>query len=643
MNTFLPNPPTLPYDIQLEVIKIALNRLKDPDDLAHALISFSLISQPLRIFCQKQIFRRFVTGKETCYLRKRILANSPHLIPYVKELCFRYEEDPIPGPDRHISTMEMEVIQTLTSLERISAMVKRNRCSWCDFPQCVRHLIIDFTIRRRITSLYFEGLANFPPPFVAYWKFLDSVDVREGAWYPHYTSMELSPNSEEAFEQARDEDSFEDVNSLLLFEKAPKKSTLAGSATTLTSLCLLDCDDILFWMLANDDDVLDVPYVTRPGDSFKPDTWQSQNALAANGSGEDDNHNQGRHNRAVCDHYTPVFSSDTTGKSAIFDFDFSRLRTLTVDITPGNLRPLWHIIHEASGSIVSLDIRERLRFWSTNDPFGFPATSQDLSRNLPRYVSLASLSHLRVLTLEMFLRCIGAETTMPYTLASWSALLRTAPYEIRVLDLRISLYEGSRWYMDPYEIFISPPDDEENDNDSEDEGSFPNAFDTLDDVISSTFYFPSLEFVRLHLYIPEPDPEDSEAGMDVDVVDEEDVEVMQAWATNANAHGYLGENDKTDRYTKLTWLNDATFVCESGGVGGTTTNYNASPSSSSISGADCDLPSFSDDESGRASERSILREDILTSVDYMFGRTRRRFASTKSFVVTADIAPNFTR
>lgn len=84
--------PSLPYDIQLEVIEFALDDISDPEERSRALATFSLISAPLCIFCQRKIIRQFTVGTAGTYKQQLILASNPSLCLYIKELRFFFND-----------------------------------------------------------------------------------------------------------------------------------------------------------------------------------------------------------------------------------------------------------------------------------------------------------------------------------------------------------------------------------------------------------------------------------------------------------------------------------------------------------------------------------------------------------------------
>ncbi|KAF9476578.1 hypothetical protein BDN70DRAFT_897249 [Pholiota conissans] len=619
--------PTLPYDIQLEVVKIALDSLFDPEERAKALSDYSFISGAMRVFCQKQIFRLFFTGREHSLNRKHILSNSPHLIAYVKELHISASYR------THISSIDMDVICILTSLDRIMLVVENNLCPWKSLSYCICRTVVDLILTRKITSVFFKGVTHFPISFIALWSSLKSVEVRDANPDGNYLHVEPGSESDDDVEIEKNkkrEDVFEDFDRLLLFQEAPKTAPRGCATIKLTNLCLLDSDPMMVSLLLHPDNIPDLSALTLYATKHFNKANVDSNAIIPS----DDSSHEGVNSNFFCVHYAPILSDYSRGYPRVFVPDFSKLCSFTADISPPNLRPVFHIIRQASESLVKLDIRERFRQYSELDPFGLDLSLNPLVPcNLPEEISLASLHRLQTLSITITRQSVF-QPISPNAMSSWCSLLRTAPYGIRTLELTLDLYyfytvRDLEW------VFALPEDVDDKGN------PCPNMFSTLDDIISSRVYFPYLERVQIHVDLPEDSRiSGSDDRLAIDVVDDEDIEKMKNWATTVEIHQCLPEDvifEGNHIYEDIPPDESVLFYGP----------YSPEYEGSELADVDSeelmrsvvigsDAPSFRSDESGQTRVRLLLDEDVLASIDYMFKCTRTRFTGTNSFVVTVD-------
>ncbi|KAF9476565.1 hypothetical protein BDN70DRAFT_897245 [Pholiota conissans] len=567
--------PALPYDLQLEIVKAFLNQITDTQDRTNALNNLSLVSPALRDFCQKQIFRRFTIGKSAYHNQKLLflLWHIPRLRSYCKEL--RYEVPPS-APARHVSEAEIRLIQGLESLEHISVTVMHGDFPYEDLAICVRQTINYVIASFPIISLCFEGVTEIDPNDFALWGSLTSVEIRStnpNPTFSRYDSEDVDPGGAE--------DICEDFDQLQLVEHVPEMLPQQCARIKLRNLSLLDADDVLYSFLSYSDEMFDVKHVAL---SLNPSDWY---LCYPEGQCSDDHHIPPWTPRIY--HPTPLRTS--------YAFDFSQLRTFTVDFGPSNLRLVWHIIRQASESLVSLDIRERLRLYSTKDAFGLDLKGPFIPRDFPQEISLASLSALRVLSFKSNIKY----NKKPHELASWCPLLRTAPNGLRELNFTIDLFEVPQMlYIE--QIFILPDTVDKNGN------PLPNKFDALDELISSRYYFPSLETFRIHVVLPEPDDCLGEYGFDYDVVNEDDLKERDIFCALEPASTVANNNPSSSAYIN-----------------------------------ELDGPAFVDDDDWDVTAPLVHSNYVRASIDYIFRRTKARFSSTDSFIVTIDVEPFFNK
>jgi hypothetical protein len=324
--------PCLPYDVLVEIIDIFLADLGDDDDQTYSLKLFAFLSRPILVFCQKRLFRKYDVGKVDGRLCRSILAHSPHLIAYVKEVWL-YTGPTMPS----LSSEEMSTIRKLTSVHHLFVGPRKFALWDCNVPFEELRLITDLLRQPRITSFAVWGeMVPFLP--LSKWRHLSAFEVRDENPYANYQDLDPERDSDDDSD-VDIEDIYEDFNRLLLFEKA-LQAPQHSIAIKLRKLCIIDSDKVLVHMLLHPDHVLE----NECNSSLSPDDPQ-------------------------VDRHDPA-------DDAQHHFDFTQLRSLTADIMPANLLPIWHIIHQAHDHLRTLDIRERYRHKSPKDPFGFNSSTR---------------------------------------------------------------------------------------------------------------------------------------------------------------------------------------------------------------------------------------------------------------------------
>lgn len=610
--------PTLPYDVVLSVIEILLAESRDSPECIDVLQTFSLVSQSFVPFCQKKLFRRFNMGKtdeKKCF---SILQQSPHLIPYVEEVWMYLGGQGVVN----VTVAEMEVLRVLTSLCHLSVVAQTTPETryvyWKWLSLSVRRTITSLLLPRRITSFAIVGVEALPDGLLTTWRHLKSLSVWNENPHP---SLYRDSDSDDT----DDEDphtTFGDDSSYF-----SSRATIEDSvAIPLETLSLIDSDNILLFMLVEPDMIDDEsPFIAPSNGSPDPDRARGL---------------------AISQTYRS-FQTDYNLQPPSH-FDFSQLCGFTIDIIESNLLPVFSVIHHARNTLVTLDIRQRYLYNIHKDPFGFdsstfllilfhPHFSVNYSLldttgllahspdSLPDEVSLESLIHLQHLSITLLIL-----EHMPVhlnTLSSWCSLLRTAPRDIRTLEITLdafyfnSVLDLLRWFPDL--------------DDDDDAANTP--LSTLDEIISNPDSFPCLEFVRVRVRLPEDDRiGGSESDMTVDVVDEQDLPRLQTWFDK-----YWKEDDSNGRRTPSSSGDSMTVdvvtdedlaLYAAMGDDFEPDHSDSSRTASSYIGTE---PSFND-ESAEDRSHPIPFERVEESISQMLRLTAKRFCNTNSFVVEVD-------
>ncbi|KAF8166515.1 hypothetical protein BJ912DRAFT_235211 [Pholiota molesta] len=556
--------PCLPYDVLVEIIDIFLADLGDDDDQTYSLKLFAFLSRPILVFCQKRLFRKYDVGKVDGRLCRSILAHSPHLIAYVKEVWL-YTGPTMPS----LSSEEMSTIRKLTSVHHLFVGPRKFALWDCNVPFEEHQLITDLLRQPRITSFAVWGeMVPFLP--LSKWRHLSAFEVRDENPYANFQDLDPERDSDDDSDDDI-EDIYEDFNGLLLFEKA-LQAPQHSISIKLRKLCIIDSDKVLVHILLHPDHVLE----HECNSSLPPDDPQ-------------------------VDRHDPA-------DDAQHHFDFTQLRSLTADIMPANLLPIWHIIHQAHDHLRTLDIRERYRHRSPKDPFGFNSTLlPEISPIvLPDAISLTPLTNLHTLRITILIR--DDLPAHPDALSSWCSLLRTAPPRIHTLEITLDAFY--RFYLISHLTAWFPAGGcvEEKD------GSRWSPLANLDLILASAGWFPALERVRVRVAIPEyarvAYSDSSDNGVGVDVVREEDMEEMRVWASEMRSRA--ASEMEVDVPSKD--VDDP------------------------VSSSDDTRPTFSDDaDSWTTREHPIDFDDVVNSISLMLSLTRQRFASTNAFTIDIDM------
>ncbi|KAF8166694.1 hypothetical protein BJ912DRAFT_1002334 [Pholiota molesta] len=408
------------------------------------------------------------------------------------------------------------------------------------------------------------------------WRHLSAFEVRDENPYANFQDLDPERDSDDDSD-VDIEDIYEDFNRLLLFEKA-LQAPQHSIAIKLRKLCIIDSDKVLVHMLLHSDHVVE----HERNESLFPDD--------------------------------PQVDCHDPADDAQHHFDFTQLRSLTVDIMPANLLPIWHIIHQAHDHLRTLDIRERYRHKSPKDPFGFNSTllPEIAPIILPAAISLAPLTHLHTLRITILIR--DDLPVHPDALSSWCSLLRTAPPRIHTLEVTLDAFY--RFYLISHLTAWFPAGGcVENLED----GSRWSPLATLDLILASAGWFPALERVRVRVAIPEyarvAYSDSSDNGVGVDVVREEDMEEMRVWASEMRSRA--ASEMEVDGPSKD--VDDP------------------------LSSSDDTRPTFSDDaDSWTTREHPVDFDDVVDSISLMLSLTRQRFASTNAFTIDIDMGVSST-
>jgi hypothetical protein len=182
----------LPHEI-LETIIIILHA----DSFSHGLYSCALVSQELRVLCQKRIFARISLGMPipiTCeealqsallrYNRfNQVISQNHQIATYVRTLQLEYLVI-LWGSNRVITKEEygalflLNHVQELTIGFRNNGNGKRLPYSWSDFGfQGLRGALASFAQRNPVESLTIIGIGNLSPGIVRKFHQLRNLDA----------------------------------------------------------------------------------------------------------------------------------------------------------------------------------------------------------------------------------------------------------------------------------------------------------------------------------------------------------------------------------------------------------------------------------------------------------------------------------